>query len=173
MKISRKIIKNFMLNMEYQLPLTENYLTLILEVFDEDTIYDFLFRKCCKFTIEEFGRIMEFFEIKNIHSISYYIDSFFRNKTKKLEYFKKCIELYQNKIDYTDNIIFTKKNKNPHLGYYLLIMELEPELESLYYSVVKKYLDKSGSINIIIDDEEEKKKIEIRKLEIKNYFNLY
>ena len=78
-KISKKIIRNFMLRMEYQLPLTENYLTLIVEVFDDETIYDFIFRECCNFTLGEFEKIMEFFTLRDINMASLYVcDNFLK-----------------------------------------------------------------------------------------------
>ena len=173
-KVSRKIIKNFMLNMEYQLPLTDNYLTLILEVFDQETIFDFLFKKCCKFTLEEFEKIMEYFELSDIHLVSYYIFTSFKDKIKQLKYLDKCLVLFEDKIDFSDNVIFKKKNKNPHVGYYLLTMKLNTKLEPLYYCIVKKYLDKYGTLNIIVEDsEEENNFIKIRKKEILNYFDKY
>ena len=173
-KVSRKIIKNFMLNMKYQLPLTDNYLTLILEVFDKETIFDFLFKKCCNFTLGEFEKIMEYFELSDIHLVSYYIFTSFKDKSKQLKYLDKCLVLFEDKIDFSENVIFKKKNNNPHVGYYLLTMKLNTKLEPLYYCVVKKYLDKYGSLNIIIEDnEDENKIIQIRKQEILNYFDKY
>ena len=173
-KVSRKIVKNFMLNMEYQLPLTENYLTLILEVFDQETIFDFLFKKCCSFNLEEFEKIMEYFEVRDIHLVSYYIFTSFKNKEKQLKYLDSCLILFEDKIDLSENVIYKKRNKNPHVGYYLLKMELTPSIESLYYCVVKRYIDKYGSLNIIVnDDEDENNFIKTRKKEVLNYFDKY
>ena len=172
-KISRKVIRNFMINMEYQFPLTENYLTLILEVFNQETIFDFLFKKCCQFNLEEFEKVMEYFEVNEIHEVSYYIFTKFNSKKTKLEYIKSCLVLFEDKIDITENVIYTKKNKNPHLGYYLLTMKLTPDLENLYYSVMKLYIDKYGTLNIIVSDEEKNKFVEMRKKEVIEYFEKY
>ena len=173
-KISRKLLRNFMLNMKYELPLTENYLTLILKVFDQETIFHFLFRKYCKFELGEFEKIMEYFKLDNIHEASYYIVDKFRSKRKQLEYFKVCIILFEDKIDLTEkNVVYNKKNKSPHIGYYLLTMKIDNDLENLYYSVVKQYLDKFGTLNIISEDKEENNYIDSRKREIINYFDKY
>lgn len=173
-KISRKIIRNFMVGMQYHLPLTENYLILILEVFDKETIFDFLFKKCCQFTIEEFSKIMEYFELDNIHEMSYYIFERFKSKKLQLEYCKLCLILFEDKIDFYDEALYSKKNKSPHIGYYLLTLKLNPELENLYYSVIKIYMDKFGTLNLILTDDEDKNKfIKTRKKEILEYFDKY
>lgn len=173
-KISKKIIRNFLLKTDYSLPLTENYLTLILEVFDDETIYDFIFRKCCDFTLGEFEKIMEFFTLRDINMASYYICDRFKDTKTRLKYLEKCIILFENKIDITENITYTKKNKNPSIGYLLMTMTVEPELQNLYYSVVEKYMDKSGSINInVSDSKEDTKFIKKRREEISNYFNKF
>jgi len=173
-KISKKIIRNFMLNMEYQFPLTENYLTLILEVFNDETIYDFIFRDCCNFTIGEFEKIMEFFTLRDINMASYYVCDKFRDNETRLKYLEKCIILFENKIDITDNVTYTKKNKNPSIGFCLLTMKINTKIQDLYYSVIQKYMDKSGSINITVSDsKEDTLYIKKRKQEILNYFNRF
>jgi len=173
-KISRKIIRNFMLRTDYQLPLTENYLTLILEVFDDETIYDFIFRECCNFSLGEFEKIMEFFTLRDINLASYYICDRFKDDKTRLEYLDKCIMLYENKIDITDHITYTIKNKNPHIGYCLLTMKITPKIESLYYSVVKNYMDKFGTLNITVSDSKKDTAfIKTRKQEIESYFDKF
>ena len=172
-KISKKIIRNFMLKMEYELPLTENYLTLILEVFDE-TIYDFIFRECCNFTLGEFEKIMEFFTIRDINMASFYICDKFKDTETRLKYLEKCIVLFENKIDITEHVTYTKKNKNPYIGYCLLTMKITPKHHDLYYSVIQKYMDKFGSINVTVSDSKEDTKfIKKRRDEILNYINKF
>lgn len=173
-KISKKIIRNFMLNMEYQFPLTENYLSLILEVFNDETIYDFIFRECCNFTLEEFEKIMEFFTLNDINMASYYVCDKFKEDEIRLKYLEKCIILFENKIDLMKNITYTKKNKNPSIGYCLMTMKITPKIQDLYYSVIKKYMDKSGSINITVSDSKEDTNfIKKRREEILNYFDKF
>ena len=173
-KISKKIIRNFMLKMEYELPLTENYLTLILEVFDDETIYDFIFRECCNFTLGEFEKIMEFFTIRDINMASFYICDKFKDTETRLKYLEKCIVLFENKIDITEHVTYTKKNKNPYIGYCLLTMKITPKHHDLYYSVIQKYMDKFGSINVTVSDSKEDTKfIKKRRDEILNYINKF
>ena len=173
-KISKKIIRNFMLRMEYQLPLTENYLTLILEVFDDETIYDFIFRDCCNFTLGEFEKIMEFFTLKDINMASFYICDKFKDSKTILEYLEKCIILFENKIDIAEHVTYTKKNKNPSIGYCLLTMKITPKIHDLYYSVIEKYMDKSGSINIkVSDSKQDTDFIKERKKEILSFFDKF
>lgn len=174
-KLSRKIIRNFMINMEYTLPLTENYLALITETFDDETIYDFVFKECCEFTIDEFNLIMKVFNINNIHDASFYIMDNFRSNVKRLQYLERCLNLYEERIDLYEKMIYTKKNKNPYLGYYLLTMKLKNEREEeLYYSVMRKYIDKKGSLDITVsDDEDDNYFIEVRLKEINEYFNRF
>lgn len=173
-KIDAKTIKNFLINMEYQLPLTENYLTLILEVLDDETIYDFIFKKSSDFTLGEFEKIMEFFTIRDINMASYYICDKFKNTETRLKYLEKCIILFENKIDISDHVTYTKKNKNPYIGYCLLMMKIDQKYEKLYYSVIEKYMDKFGCINITVSDSKQDTKfIKERKLEITNYFNKF
>ena len=174
LKISNKIIVNFLTRIEYKLPLTENYLYLILKVFNEENIYDFLFRECCYFTIDEYKIILEKFKIKDIHLLSYYIKSHFNNSKKFLEYLDFIIDIYDKKIDLTNTIVFKLKNNNYNLGYYLLTLDINNEIENLYYKVIKKYLDKEGALNIkVYDNHKVSKLIKTRKLEIENYFNRY
>ena len=173
-KINKKHIRNFMLRMDYQLPLTENYLTLILEVFDDETIYDFIFRECCNFTLGEFEKIMEFFTLRDINMASFYICDKFKDSETRLKYLEKCIILFENKIDITKYVTYTKKNKNPYIGYCLLTMDVTPKIHDLYYSVIKNYMDKSGSINITVSDSKEDTKfIKERREEIMNYFDKF
>lgn len=173
-KISKKTIKNFLLNIEYRLPLTENYLTLILEVFDDETIYDFIFKECCSFTIGEFQKIMEFFTLKDINMASYYICDKFKNNENRLKYLEKCILLFENKIDITEHVTYTKKNKNPSIGYCLLTMNVDTNIQNLYYSVIEKYMDKSGSISMTVSDSKaDTEFIKKRREEILNYFNKF
>tara|TARA_R110001592_G_scaffold18816_17_gene77910 strand:- start:35904 stop:36824 length:921 start_codon:yes stop_codon:yes gene_type:complete len=173
-KISKKIIRNFMLRMDYQFPLTENYLTLILEVFDDETIYDFIFRDCCNFTLGEFEKVMEFFALKDINMASLYVCDRFKDSETRLKYLEKCIILFENKIDITESVTYTKKNKNPYIGYCLLTMKVTPEIHEIYYTVIQRYMDKFGSINITVSDSKEDTKfIKKRKQEILNYFDKF
>lgn len=173
-KISKKIIRNFMISMEYQLPLTENYLSLILEVFDDETIYDFIFRDCCNFTLGEFSKIMEFFKLRDINMASYYICDKFKDNKVVLSYLEKCIELFEGRIDVSEQIVYSKKNNEHYIGYCLMTMKLNTELEPLYYSVIKKYMDKEGSIKIIVSDSKKDSTfIERRRKEILNYFDKF
>ena len=160
--------------MQYQLPLTENYLSLILEVFDDETIYDFIFRDCCNFTLGEFEKIMEFFTLRDINMASFYICDRFKDTETRLKYLEKCIILFENKIDITERVTYTKKNKNPYIGYCLLMMKVNPKNHNLYYSVIQKYMDKFGSIDIIVSDSKEDTKfIKKRREEILNYFDKF
>ena len=132
--------------MDYTLPLTENYMVLISEVFDDQTIYDFVFKECCEFNIEEFTLIMKIFNLDNIHDASFYVMDNIKTNGKRLKYLDRCLDLFENRIDLSDTMIYTKKNKNSYLGYYLLTMKIKEKDEPEYYKVIKKYMDKGGAI---------------------------
>ena len=174
-KISRKIIKNFLINTEYQLPLTENYLKLILKVFDEETIYDFIFRECCYFTLEECKGILKHYPIKNIHLAGYYVISNFSSPELILKYMCFIIDSFDGVIDYGDIVYYNKDNKDPLLGYYLMTLPVDEKLESRYYHTMKKYMEKSGSICVktIGGDKEENHRIAIRREQIVSYFDKF
>jgi hypothetical protein len=174
LKISKKIIKNFLINVEYQLPLTKNYLHLILKVFDEETIYDFIFRECCYFTIEECKAILNHYPIKNIHLASYYVVTNFESTELILKYLCFIIESFDGIIDYGDIVYYNKKNKDPLLGYYLLTLPLDEKLEPRYYYTMKNYMAKSGSLCVkVVGDIKEDNRIEERRNQIINYFDKY
>tara|TARA_R110000822_G_scaffold249667_1_gene377138 strand:+ start:737 stop:1648 length:912 start_codon:yes stop_codon:yes gene_type:complete len=175
-KLSKKIIRNFMLKNEYQLPLTENYLHLILKTFDEETIYDFIFRECCYFTIEECQAILKNYSVKNIHLASYYVNSNFTDIELKLKYFCFLLEYYDGIIDYNDVVIYDKSVEEPLLGYYLLTLPLTKDLEPRYYYTMRKYVNLSGSLCVKIIGEGEKETNEMisnRRDQIMEYFDKY
>lgn len=175
-KLSKKVIKNFMLKNEYRLPLTENYLHLILKTFDEETIYDFIFRECCYFTLKECQAILKNYPIKNIHLASYYIDTNFASNELKLKYFCFLLEFYDGVIDYNDIVVYDKNNKEPLFGYYLMSMSLTEKLEPIYYYIIRKYIDMSGALCVKVigeNQEEDNKKIETRRNQIIEYFDRY
>ena len=175
-KLSKKIIRNFMLKNEYRLPLTENYLHLILKTFDEETIYDFIFRECCYFSLEECQSILKNYSIKNIHLASYYIETNFKSNQLKLKYFCFLLEYYDGEIDYNDVVVYDKKFKEPLFGYYLLTMPLSKDIENIYYYVMKKYIGMSGTLCVKVvgdNSKEENKMIENRRNQIIEYFDRY
>lgn len=172
LKISKKIIRNFLINVEYQLPLTENYLYLILKVFDETSIYDFLFRECCYFTLEETRTILNYYEVKDIHLAGYYIFNNFRTTELKLKYISFVIDAYEGNIDYNNYIYYKGESGDPVLGYYLLTLEYVQNNQEQYYYVMKKYVEKSGSLKLqVIGNEEETEKISQRRKEIETYLD--
>ena len=174
LKISRKIIKNFLINTEYRLPLTKNYLHLILKVFDEETIYDFIFRECCYFTLEECKAILKHYPIKNIHLASYYVVTNFESTDLILKYLCFLIESFDGVIDYGDVVYYNKENNDPLLGYYLMTLPLNEKLEPRYYYTMKNYLSKSGTLCIkVVGDKEEDNRIEERRNQITSYFDMY
>lgn len=174
LKISRKIIKNFLINTEYRLPLTKNYLHLILKVFDEETIYDFIFRECCYFTLEECKAILKHYPIKNIHLASYYVVTNFESNDLILKYLCFLIESFDGVIDYGDVVYYNKENNDPLLGYYLLTLPLTEKLEPRYYYTMKNYLSKSGTLCVkVVGDKEENNRIEERRNQITSYFDMY
>ena len=174
LKISRKIIKNFLINTEYRLPLTKNYLHLILKVFDEETIYDFIFRECCYFTLEECKAILKHYPIKNIHLASYYVVTNFESNDLILKYLCFLIESFDGVIDYGDVVYYNKENNDPLLGYYLMTLPLTEKLEPRYYYTMKNYLSKSGTLCVkVVGDKEESNRIEERRNQITSYFDMY
>ena len=53
-------------------------------------------------------------------------------------------------------------------------MKIDKEIENLYYSVMRLYLDKSGTLDIIVsDDPKDNKFIKRRKEEILSYFDKF
>ena len=118
---------------------------------------------------------MKIFNLDNIHDASFYIMDNFKSNEKRLKYMERCINLYEEKIDLYEKMIYTKKNKNPYLGYYLLTMKLKNEKEeSIYYTVIKKYINKGGTIDLTIsDDEDDNYFVEVRRNEINEYFNRF
>ena len=173
-KISKKIIKNFLINIEYKLPLTENYLKLILKVFDEETIYDFVFRECCYFNLEECKGILKHYPIKNIHLASYYIVTNFTSTELILKYLCFIIDSFDGVIDYGDIVYYNKENKDPLLGYYLMTLPIDEKLEPRYYYTMRKYMEKSGTLCVkTIGDKEEDNRIDMRRDQIVSYFDKY
>jgi len=174
LKISTKIIGNFLIKKEFKLPLTRNYLHLILKVFDENTIYDFMFRECCYFSFDEYKIILQEYDMKDIHLVSHYVRKNFENNKKFLNYMDFIIDYYDKEIDLTETIVYKTHNNNYNLGYYLLTLNLSSDLEDLYYKVMRKYLDKGGALNIkIYNDNKISDFIDLRKSEIESYFNRY
>ena len=171
LKISKKIIKNFLIRMEYTLPLTKNYLELIKRVFDNQTISNFIFNKNNKFSIDEHRTILKNFTIEDIHSMSNIVRDSYESNIDFLKYISLIIDLYDNDID-MEKAIYHKKD--PTIGFHLLTLKLEDKEENLYYDIIQKYMDKNGSINIKVSNnhKELQEKLKTRRKEIKQYFSL-
>ena len=172
LKLSNKIIKNFLINMDYQLPLTKNYLALITKTFDSTDIFDFMFKECCQFNFQEFRSVLENYEVTDLDEAARACFSINDTKTS-LKYLLIIIEMYDDKIDKNDMIYYNYKNKEPYLGYILLTLKIPMKLEVLYYRVIKAYMDKYGSVKFKISDHDPNYKlVECRKKEISEYFDL-
>ena len=170
LKISKKIIKNFLNNMEYTLPLTKNYLELIKKVYTNDSIEEYVFNTNNNYTIDECRTILQEFTIDDIHSMTEVLRKLYPSNEKFLKYVCLIIQLFQNVID-MEKVIYHKKT--PTLGFYLLTLNVENHIENYYYSVIKKYMDKNGSINIKVSNNKElQEKLNDRRKEIISYFSL-
>ena len=169
-KISKRVIRNFLINMEYSLPLTKNYLELIKKVFDSENICRFIFNKANEFTVGEVRTIFNHFKVENIHESCSYVWEKNKDTRKTLQYICALLEIFDGIID-TASTVYTNKQE-PHLGYYLLDLEVEKENEACFFTIIQKYLDKDGAIDIRLDKDKEKtKKLMKRSLEIKDYLD--
>jgi len=173
LKLSNKHIRNFLINMDYQLPLTKNYLALITKTFSSVDIFDFLFKECCQFDHNEFRSILENYKVTDLDEAANACFSINNTKTS-LEYMLIIIDMYDDKIDKNDMVYYNYKNKQPYLGYILLSLKIPMKLEVLYYRVIKEYMGKYGSVNFQLSDNDPNYKlVECRKKEIKEYFDLF
>lgn len=169
LNISKKIMQKFLVNMSYNLPLTKNYLELMKKVFDGESIFSFVFNESNNFTLNEFKAIVTNFTIQDIHYSSYFITEKIKNSRQCLKYICAVIELYQGVID-MESIVYY--NSEFHLGYYLLTLEITNNNEKCYYTVIRKYMDKNGSIDMRVDKNPQlNEKLRMRKNQIEDYFD--
>lgn len=173
LKISKKYIRNFLLGMTHIFPLTQNYLELLYLTFDSDSIMEYCFKKNNIIDFDEYKVIIEKFKVKDIDYCSKLIFESNLDIKKKLNYVIVLIENFDEDLNVNQLMYYNPKKEDTILGIYLMSININKELEKMYYFVIKKYLDKNGTTNIrIIDDKNLQRKINIRKKEIQEYFDL-
>ena len=172
-KVSKRVIKNFLINMEYRLPLTRNYLHLIEVVFDERSIFDFVLKEKDYFSFDEFKKIISKFQIRDIDGSSIAVLESFSNTRQGLKHVSFLIDLYDDIISKND-FSYQKMGSFDMLSVELLKMKLNNKNRDCYYSVVKKFLEKGGNFNVIVlGDNEMNEMVQIRRQEIREYFERY
>ena len=172
-KVSKRVIKNFLINMDYKLPLTKNYLYLIEVVFDETSIFDFVLKEKDYFDFDEFKKIMSKFEIRNIDSSSITVLRSFSDMRQGMKHVSFLLDLYDDIISKND---FSYQNVDSFdmLSAELLKMKVDNKNRDCYYSVVKKFLEKGGNFNVtILGNNEINEFVQIRRQEIREYFERY
>jgi len=172
-KVSKRVIKNFMINMEYRLPLTRNYLHLIEAVFDERSIFDFVLKEKDYFSFDEFKKIISKFQIKDIDGSSITVLKSFSDMSRGMKHVSFLIDLYDDIISKND-FSYQKVGSFDMLSVELLKMKVNNKNRDCYYSVVKKFLEKGGNFNVtVLGDNEMNEFVQIRRQEIREYFERY
>lgn len=172
-KISKRVIRNFLLNMEYKLPLTKNYLHLIEIVFDERSIFDFVLKEKDYFSFDEFKKIVSNFDIENIDSSSVTVLQNSHDERHGLRCVSFLLDLYDGVISKND-FSYQEVGSFDLLSVELLKMKVDNKNRSCYYSVVKKFLEKGGNFNVsILKDNRMNEMIQVRRQEIREYFDRY
>ena len=86
LNIDKTYVAKYLIDNDFRLPLTENYLELIKRIFTSDNIFDFLFKDKPIFDHNETRVILENFEIGNLNDTSFYIFTSDISDLSKLEY---------------------------------------------------------------------------------------
>ena len=172
-KVSKRVIKNFLINMDYKLPLTRNYLHLIETVFDERSIFDFVLKEKDYFSFDEFKKIISKFRIEDIDGSSITVLKSFSDTREGLKHVSFLLELYDDIIS-KNNFSYQRSGSFDMLSAELLGMKVDNKNRDCYYSVVKKFLEKGGNFNIkVLNNDSMDDMIQNRKNEIEEYFERY
>lgn len=173
LNIDRTIMANFLIDNNFDLPLTDNLLLLIKRIFRNNNIIDFVFTPKLIFSYDQIALILSHFDYGSINQISSNIFDSNLSDKEKLCLCQELIRQYSQPID-ADRIIYLKiKNFRPYLCYYLYTMMVEDELANIYYQVWQSFIYNQGAAQLIItDDNKMNEKIQQRYQVIKDYFNL-
>ena len=172
-KVSKRVLKNFLINMEYKLPLTKNYLHLIEIVFDERSIFDFILKESDYFSFDEFKKIISNFKIEDIDGSSITVLKSFSDMRRGLKYVSFLLDIYDDIVSKND-FSYQRSGSFDLLSAELLKMKVDNKNIDCYYSVVKKFLEKGGNFNItVLDDNQTNEMFHLRRQEIREYFERY
>ena len=181
--IEKEIFRDFLINLDYKLPLTDGYFDLIVKVFCDkkytreiisynqiDDIIIFLFKDEIRFKPDEITNILEKVKIKNFSAASYYITSNENiNQFNKLQYINIIINNQSSLLDEPNKYVISADNKDEYAGFNLLDIDIEKKNIDVYLNTVKNFIDSGGSINFdIINDKFLDQKIKRKSLFIKN-----
>jgi hypothetical protein len=173
LNIDRNIFSQFLIENNFNLPLTTNYLLLIKRIFTGDNITTYLFNKPMHYDYKDIANILSFFDYGSINDISQYIFSSNMSEKDKLCLCQELMRNYNYSIDSVNiNYLDTKIFKD-YLNYYLYTMLVPDKLENIYFETWNIFLTNGGAPRlIIINDDILNNKIERRYQILKDYFNL-
>jgi hypothetical protein len=175
LNIDRNVFAKFIIENNFCLPLTENYLSLIKRIFTNINIIDYVFNDKIIYNPNQIKSILEHFNFGSINFASQYIfDNKYLSTKDKLCYIEVLLDLYDDDID-KDNIIFLNtKNFKPYLLYYLFSLDIDYDLNNFYFIIMEKFITKNGAHEIkIVNDDKLNDKMANKSKVIKDHFQGY
>jgi len=151
--IDRDDFSDFMISNNIVLPLTMKYIMLLVRIFSDDNIGEYLFATAgeWKYNIEDTSKILSFFTVVDIRNYAKLIFESDENVENKLKYFNIVLELYDGSIDYHEKVFslpYPQKGKELQpVGYYLFPLgdKISDDLFNLYTYTLEKYMLLDGA----------------------------
>ncbi len=144
--IDKGDMARFMIDNKIYLPVTTNYIHLLVRVFTDRNISDYLFDGPYK--PRELRLILENF---NVTHLRYYAKTIFESERSLLDKylaFEVVLDLFDGSIDQYPNVYMTDTMIYKPVGYYLRSDDIPDDLVNFNQSLVETYLLKDGSDNI-------------------------
>ena len=168
LNLSKKIIKNFLLNNNYLLPVNKNFMEVIKKILDPESVTQFIVKNDQALDRNEIRKIFCFFELNNIHEEVLYVRNHIKKDERFLQYVFIMLDIFDRDIDSSNVVVY---KKDPVLGVCLLTLEVSKKLQTMFYEVMKVYIEKNGSLNIkVCNDKNLEIKIKKKSEEVENYF---
>ena len=158
LNIDKELFVDFLINNNYNLPLTRNYYNLIKRIFRKgNNILKLLlpYNKKPYYDVNEILSILENIDYGSIHDVSYYLSKTRLDNCSKLRIINNLLENYDDVIDAKKNIYYSIKKRKRSLSFDLYSMDIEKDLVDYYFDIWDKIKLLGGSIKVIITDDDE------------------
>jgi hypothetical protein len=155
--LDKSVMVNFLIENNFCLPLNDNYLLLIGRVFKDNVkVLNFVFKNNkCLFAADQVQEILSIIDYGGINFAAEFIFNNRYSDKQKLLYTKALIISYDEIIDQESVKYLNANNYKPCLAYYLFSMKVDGKLTSLFFEVLKLFVDSGGSREIHFYENEE------------------
>ena len=160
LSFNKNTISMFLLDLEFILPLNENYLTLINSVITNEKILDFVGKNYMRFSADDLDIVLENYKLTDIHHVCQVVFDTEEDDLTKLKYISVILS-HTERVDYvSDYIDINLDKKTEHAGFRLLThdFDLTGAVDELYKKVVQSYKNLNGILKFNFKGKYEKVK---------------